>query len=300
MRRSSIRNTVAVVIIIAAAAAVIIGMRLGRPAADALRAESQTLPQRIVSLAPNITEILFALGLGEQVAAVSNDSDFPEQAKDKKKIGAFFRPNTEAVIACRPDLVIGLWFSEQRAVAESLKRLGYNVLTVELQRLDQLAPAIKEIGEATGTQATASELVKRIDKQLDEIQNRYASSARPKVLWVVQDEPVRVAGRRTFINELIALAGGENAIGPTLMQYPQVGSEQLLTSGAEVIIQSAMLKGQIAKEQQAAEVFWEKYSLLPAVKNKRIYVVDPDTTLRLGPRVGDGAELIAGLLHREK
>ncbi len=257
-------------------------------------------PQRIVSLAPDVTEILFELGLGERVAAVSDDSDWPSQAKEKNKIGAFFRPSTEAIIACKPDLVITLWFSEQKTVADSLKRLRYNVLTVELQKLDQLGPVIEEIGRATGNEMAARKLVEKINTRLEQLKTKYDSPVRPKVLWLVQDEPVRVAGRSTFINEMIELAGGQNAIGPTLMQYPQLGSEQILASGAEVIIHSAMSKGNLNKEQQAAEMFWQKYALLPAVKNNKIFVIDADTTLRMGPRLGDGVELIGRLLHPER
>jgi len=297
MHKGNIRNTLVAAAIIVLAAVVLTGTHLWRPADNVARTESRTPPQRIVSLAPNITEILFELGLGERIVAVSNDSDWPEQAKEKKKIGAFFRPSTEAVIACSPDLVITLWFSEQRSVAESLKRLKYNVVTIELQYMGQLAPAIKEIGRCTETEAAATELIERINTRLEQIRSKYASMPRPRVLWLIQDEPVRVAGRRTFINEIIELAGGQNAIGPTLMQYPQIGSEELLTSGAEVIIHSAMSKDQITKEQQAAEAFWTKYPLLAAVQQKRIYVVDPDTTLRLGPRIVDGVELIGTLLH---
>jgi iron complex transport system substrate-binding protein len=262
--------------------------------------DSLNKPVRIVSLAPNITEILFALGLGDRVIAVSDDSDYPEQVKKIKKIGAFFKPSTEVVIACEPDLVITLWFLEQKAVADSLRRLDYNVLTLELQKLDQLNPAIEKIGQAARAEISSEKLIEKINTQLQQIKNKYRTSIKPKVLWVVQNEPVRVAGKKTFINELIELAGGQNAIEPTLMQYPQIGTENLLTCGAEVIIHSAMSKDNITNEQQAVKRFWEKYPELPAVKNKRIYVVDPDTTLRLGPRLPQGIDFVARLLHPDK
>jgi iron complex transport system substrate-binding protein len=301
MLKSRVKIVFLVGVIIPVMVLVLTGTHLRRPVQTKMATDNpKNEPQRIVSLAPNITEILFELGLGDRVIAVSDDSDYPEQTKELKKIGAFFRPNTEAVIECQPDLVITLWFLEQRSVADSLKRLGYNVLTVELQRLEQLSAAIEEIGKATGTETAAEKLIEKIDAQLGHIEKKYDSPTRPRVLWVVQDEPVRVAGQKTFINELIELAGGQNAIGPTLMQYPQTGSENIFTSKAEVIIHSAMSKNDIIKEQRAAEEFWQKYPLLPAVKNKRIYVVDPDTTLRLGPRLPEGVELIAELLHKNK
>lgn len=256
-------------------------------------------PTRIVSLAPNLTEILFALGLGERVVAVSSDSDYPPDATDKNKVGTFWAPNTEAIIASKPDLVVTEWFQQQTAVADSLRRLGYQVLTLKIEKIEELLTAIKKIGNATGYEKRAEELAKDIGKQLNILQQELASANKVKVLWVVQVEPLRVAGRNTFINELIGLAGGENAIGPTIAQYPEIGSEEILACGAEVIIQSAMGAGNLASQQQAAEVFWDRWANLPAVKNNRIYVVQPDTTLRLGPRLSQGVELIAHCLHPE-
>lgn len=257
-------------------------------------------PDRIVSLAPNLTEILFALGLGEKVVAVSSDSDFPPAAAEKTKVGTFWQPNLEAVIASKPDLVITLWFEQQRSVAESLKRAGYPVLTLKIERIEELLTAIKEIGAAAGAQERADQLVENIVNRIHGLQSELSSRQKVKVLWVVQTEPLRVAGRNTFINELIELAGGENAIGSTLSQYPQIGTEELLACGAEVIIQSAMGKTDIAGQQRTAQIFWNRWASLPAVKNKKIYVVEPDTILRLGPRLCSGLEMIANCLHADR
>ena len=254
-------------------------------------------PARIVSLAPNLTEILFALGLDEKIVAVSNNSDYPAAAANKKKVGSFWRPNTEAIIASKPDLVITLRTEQQKSVADSLKRLWFNVLTLKIEKIVELFTAIQKIGTATGCKQRSDELVKNISNQLNLLQSKVSSADKVKVLWVVQVEPLRVAGRNTFINELVELAGGENAIGPTIQQYPPISSEELLVCGAETIIQSAMGTGDIPGQQQAAQAFWSKFAALPAVKNNRIYVIESDTTLRLGPRLLHGAETIARCLH---
>lgn len=254
-------------------------------------------PARIVSLAPNLTEILFALGLGEQIVAVSNDSDYPPEAANQKKIGTFWQPSTEAIIACKPDLVVTLWFEQQKAVADSLERLGYRILTLKIEKIDELLTAIQKIGIVTKCQLQADQLLNKLKGQLNDLQLRLGSANKVKVLWVVQVEPLRIAGRDTFINELIKLAGGENAIGDTLQQYPPIGTEEILTYGAEVIIQSAMGTGDMAEQQKAAEKFWSSWKNVSAVKNNRIYVVEPDTVTRLGPRLYEGVELIARCLH---
>ena len=259
--------------------------------------DSPNKPTRIVSLAPNLTEILFALGLDEEIAAVSSDSDYPPEAAKKSKVGTFWQPNTEAIIASKPDLVITLWFEQQKSVADSLNRLGYEVLTLKIEKIEELLTAIQNIGTATGYRQRSDELAENISTQLDDLKSKLSSTTNVKVLWVVQVEPLRVAGRNTFINELIELAGGENAIGPTISQYPQIGTEELLVCGAQAIIQSAMGKSNISEQQQAAERLWGRWANLPAVKNNRIYVVEPDTTLRLGPRLPQGIEIVARCLH---
>ena len=254
---------------------------------------------RIVSLAPNLTEILFALGLGEKIVAVSNNSNYPTAAANKRKVGSFWQPDTEAIIASKPDLVITLRTrtEQQKSVADSLNRLGYKVLTLKIEKIQELLTAIQKIGTAADCRQRADELVENISNQLNNLQSKLSLANKVKVLWVVQVEPLRVAGRNTFINEMIELAGGENAIGPTISQYPQIGTEELLTCGAEAIIQSAMGTGNIRGQQQAAEAFWSKFAALPAIKNNRIYVIEPDTTLRLGPRLPQGAETIVRYLH---
>jgi len=270
-------------------------INLTKPARDLT--EIRKNPERIVSLAPNLPEILFALGLGEKIVAVSSDSDYPPEAAGIKKIGTFWQPNTEAIIAAKPDLVITLWFQQQKAVADTLNRLGYQVLTVKIETVEELSKAIQKVGIATGRKQHADELVKSINSQLNDLQSKLSSTDSVKALWVVQAEPLRVAGRNTFINELLELANGENAIGPTISQYPQIGTEQLLICGAEVIIQAAMTTHNIPEQQQAANVFWSRYPQLPAVKNNRIHVIESDTIIRLGPRLPQGIELIAGCLH---
>jgi len=264
-----------------------------------IRTQPAINPRRIVSLAPNLTEILFALGLGENIVAVSENCDWPAEVENIKKAGTFWQPNTEAIIASNPDLVVTLWFEQQKQVAQTLERMGYGTLTLRLEKISELSTAIRQIGLVTGRQVQAENLIRKINEQLDSLQSKYESKEKVKVLWVVQAEPLRVAGVNTFINELVEMAGGVNAIGSTIQQYPPISTEELLRSGAEVIIQAAMDTKDIEQQRKVAEAFWSQYSNLPAVGNKRIYVVEPDTILRLGPRLPEGLEKIISCLHGE-
>ncbi len=256
------------------------------------------VPQRIVTLSPNLTEIVFALGLGDKVVAVSSNCDWPAEAKTRKKVGTFWQPDTEAIIASKPDLVIiNLSTAPQEAVAESLERLGYRVLSLRMGKIEELSAAIQKIGAATDCEQRADQLADDINGQLNLMKSEYSSTKKPRVLWVVQAEPLRVAGRNTFVNEIVELAGGENAIGPTIAQYPHINTEELLTCNVEVIIQSAMGNSDIDQQQRQAKVFWSKWAGLPAVKNNKIYVVNSDIVLRLGPRLPQGVEMVGRCLY---
>ena len=254
-------------------------------------------PNRIVSLAPNLTEILFAMGLDEKIVAVSNGSDAPEKALTKTKVGSFWQPDIEAIIAAKPDLVITLWFEQQENIAETLGRLGYKVLVLKIEKIDERTQAIQLIGRATDSQQRAEQLAHDLTDQLNQLQAKFNKADKVKVLWVVQTEPLRLAGRNTFVNQLIELAGGLNAVGPTIQQYPQTDTEQLTGCGAQVIIHSSMGTDDLAQQQQIAEQFWKNKINLPAVNNNHIHVINSDMVLRLGPRLPQGIEMIARFLH---
>jgi iron complex transport system substrate-binding protein len=258
------------------------------------------LPQRIVSLAPNVTEILFALGLSDSIVGVSTFCDYPPQASQKPLIGAYWQPDIEAIIAQRPFLVIGESYPQHRELLDRLSAMGYKTAVLKADTIAELLDAIAKAGDLTGRQVQAAELQKILRAKLDAVSKLVADRPRPKVLWVVDAEPLRVAGRSTFINEMIDLAGGENAIGPTIHPYPPLGIEQVIGAGVEMIIQPSMTESRTIQAQQTeTENRWSQWTTIPAVRNKRIYVLPPDTVSRLGPRLADGVEMIAGLLHPE-
>jgi iron complex transport system substrate-binding protein len=252
---------------------------------------------RIISMAPNLTEILFALGLGEKVVAVSSDSDYPPQTADRNKAGTFWQPNIEAVIAAKPDLVITLGFSQQRNLAQRLKRIGYNTMTLNIEKVSEFLNAIEQIGTATGSRRQARTLVTDIRARMHNLSVLVGTGDRVSVLYVVQREPLRVAGRDTFINEMIELAGGENAIGPTVHKYPPIGTEQLIRCGAQVIIEPVMGRADLPEQRAEAIEYWSRFKNVPAVRDGRVYVIDADTVSRLGPRLYDGIEKIARFLR---
>ena len=254
---------------------------------------------RIVSMAPNLTEILFALDLGDKIVGVTIDSDYPPAATKKPKAGTFWQPNIEAVIAAKPDLVITLGFTQQRTLAQRLKRIGYNTLTLNIEKVSEFFDAIRLIGTTTSRNSDANELADEITEKLDKLSALMHTNNKVRVLWVVQREPLRVAGRDTFINEMIELAGGENAIGPTLHKYPPIGAEQVIACNPDVVIEPAMNIKYLAEQKTSTLEYWRRFKNIPAVINNRIYIIDGDTVSRLGPRLYQGIEAIAKCLRPE-
>jgi iron complex transport system substrate-binding protein len=252
---------------------------------------------RIVSMAPSLTEILFALGLDEEIVGVTLFSDYPPAAAEKAKVGSFWQPNIEAVIAARPNLIMTLGFGQQKNLAERLKRVGYNCLAVNIETVSDLFTVIGEIGIATGRQRQADELSSGLKKKLNALSSLVDALPKVRVLWVVQREPLRVAGRDTFVNEMIELAGGENAIGRTVHKYPPIGAEQVIACAADVIIEPSMGRDDLDAQRAGALRHWGKFRNLPAVTNSRIYVIRGDTVSRLGPRLYEGTETIAKCLR---
>jgi iron complex transport system substrate-binding protein len=268
----------------------------GRDGCDACLKQSES-PGRIVSMAPNLTEILFALGLDERIVGVTIDSNYPAAAVEKPRVGDFWKVDIEAVMASRPDLVFTLGFEQQKNLASRLGRIGYECMPVNIEKIEDMYEAMRQIGSATGSEAQAEELIVQLQDKISEVGVLLEGKEPVKVLWVVQREPLRVAGRDTFVNEIIELAGGENAVGLTVHEYPPVGAEEVITCGAEVIIEPAMVKGDLAAQLESAKGYYGRYENLPAAKEGRIYVIDGDIVSRLGPRLYEAVVTTAQCLR---
>ena len=170
---------------------------------------------------------------------------------------------------------------------------------MNIEKVSEFFEAVDRIGTATGKQYEANQLVSGIQEKLSRITVLVGKKDKVRVLWVVQREPLRVAGRDTFVSEMIELAGGENAIGPTVYKYPPISGEQVIASGAEVIIEPSMTEENLDSQQEKAIQYWNRFENVPAVRNGRIYVISGDVVSRLGPRLYEGVETIARCLRPE-
>lgn len=255
--------------------------------------------RRIVSMAPNLTEIVFALGLDDEIVGVTRQCNYPPQALSKPHIGTFWQPDVEAVVAGRPTLVIAEDFAQQRQLTEQLERLGCATLTVKIETIAQLYDGILSVGQAVGRIEQAHALVSRLKAAQDALQADTAERPQPKVLWVIQRQPLRVAGTKTFINEMIEAVGGINAIGPTVNIYPPISAEDVIAAWPDVIIEPANMPDSRQEQARSAGAFYAAFRTVPAVKNKRVFVIDGDLVSRLGPRLDQSLAEIARCLWQD-
>jgi iron complex transport system substrate-binding protein len=249
--------------------------------------------KRIVSLAPSVTETLFAVGAGEEVVGVSELSDFPPQARRVDRVGSYLKPNVEAVVAHRPDVVIAVPSPGNREAVESLVELGLQVVVVEEgPTLDDIYVSIEKIAAEAGRPAMGRELVARLRGQVDAVRRRVVPLRRVRVLMIVGENPLIAVGDQNLLDELLRFAGGQN-VAAGFGRWPRLSVEFLVKSSPEVIIDSSM-----GDEASGAGSFYDDLGLA-AAGNGRVHAIRIDEVLRPGPRVGEGLERLARLIHPE-
>ncbi len=249
--------------------------------------------RRIVALAPSVTETLFAVGAGTDIVGVSDLSDYPEEAKRIDRVGSYLKPNVEVVVALRPDLVIAVPSPGNREAVEALEHLGLRVVVVEEgPALADVLAAIQRIGDEAGRSEAARTLGARIAEQVEAVRRRAARLPRRRTLMLVGENPLIAAGSENLLDELLSAAGARN-VAAGLGRWPRLSVEFLVSSAPEVIIDSSM-----GDEAGANLSFYDDLGL-EAVRAKRLYAIRIDEVLRPGPRVGEGLEKLARLVHPE-
>lgn len=241
---------------------------------------------RYISLAPSTTEILFALGLDSEIAAVSSFCDYPEAAGLKEKVGTFSQPNIEKILLLKPSYVFCTGLEQAEAVA-GLKRLNLNVYVSDPKTIDTLMKSILEIGEITGKFNQAKMLVERIKKEVSDIASKTAVIARetrPKVFIEIWHSPLSTAGSGSFVDELISIAGGRNIAFDVKRPYSIFSAEEVIRRDPDYIILAYMDK-KTPVEIVKGRLGWGGIS---AVRNNRVYNdIDPNILLRPGPRIAE-------------
>jgi len=256
-------------------------------------------PQRIISLAPSTTEVLFALGLGDRVVGVTTFCDYPAEAKAKPKIGGMSNPSLEAIVSLKPDLVVMTMDGNPREIEDRLRSLKISTHVFTSRTLAELPQGIRAIGAATGAVIRGESLAKEMESALAAVRLRahdsvrkHASPLKRKVLFIVWPEPLIVAGPGTAIGDAIDLLGLENTAANANTTYPRYSIEEVIRQAPDVLF---IGKGSGMNMHAVAKGILKKISTVPAVKNNNVCYVG-DGLYRLGPRVVQGIEELAACL----
>lgn len=250
-------------------------------------------PQRIVSLTPALTEILFAVGAGDRVVGVTQYCDFPPAAKAKPKVGGYVNPSVESVLALKPDLVLVSPGPGNRDSALAMQRAGLTLEIVPSETLPESLAAIEAVARVVGLEATGNDLAASVRARLDAVAKRVSGAPRVPTLFCVQTDPVIAAGRDTLPSQLLEIAGGSNVVAA--LRYPRLDVEAVTAARPELILQARMDVADGTKHNE--DTFWKRWTAIPAVAHGRVVVLPDDLALRPGPRVADAAEELAGILH---
>jgi iron complex transport system substrate-binding protein len=252
-------------------------------------------PRRIISLVPSATEIIFALGGEERLVGVTDYCNEPPQAALKPRVGGMVSPSLETIVALRPDLVVVTSEGNSQTTFDQLGRLGIPIYVVAPHRLEEVMGLIARMGELAGRSEAVGPLVQGLRGRVRKIIERVAPLPRPRVLYVLWPEPVIVPGRVDLVTELIELAGGTSITANMAGSYPRLGLEAVIALSPEIII----LGRHGGDETPTLRATWERLQSVPALRTGRVHSVDLSLLHRYGPRVVDGLETLARLIHPE-
>lgn len=253
-------------------------------------------PQRIVSLAPNITEIVFALGQEHRLVGVTRYSDFPPAAESLPKVGSYVHLDLERIVSLSPDLCLGIKDGNPLEAVKRLESLGIPVYAVDPRNLASVMETLQTIGNLLGAQQKADEVVGKMRTRIGAVEDLIQGiKDRPGVFFQIGVSPIVSVGSHTFIHELIIQAGGRN-LAEGRIPYPRYSREQVLGLSPDIIIITSMARAAVFQKVKGE---WNRWSDLPAVKNQRIFVQDSNLFDRPTPRLVDALELLVRLIHPE-
>jgi iron complex transport system substrate-binding protein len=257
------------------------------------------IPEKIVSFGPAITEILFALGLGDKVVGVSAFSDYPEEAKSKPLVGDSWSPSIETVVELDPDLVLTV---ESVQLNSELDALGYTYLILAPADFDGIITNVRLVGEVTGKTSEGEQLASDMEKVVADITGRVEDASRPKVYFIIDasldPNMPYTAGPGSFIDDIINLAGGENIAARAATEWALMSIEEVVDADPDIIVIMTMTGGvpTITAEEMEGHIIWQQLS---AVQQGKIYIIDGDLVSRPGPRIVQGLEEMARIIHPE-
>ena len=253
-------------------------------------------PTRVIALAPSITEIIYDLGQERKLIGVTQYSTYPSEAESLPRVGSYVRLDIEKIVSLKPDLCIAIKDGNPKHIVDKIVALNIPVYVIDPRNLLQIMDAITRLGSLLDAGNAAAVLVADMEKRIEQVQTLVKKARyKPRVFFQIDAEPLFSAGNDTFIHELIELAGGINtAAGED--SYPRYSWEDILVLQPEIVVISSMAGG-LSPEYLIKS--WRKWNQLSAVNNNQVYVVDAELFDRPTPRLVDGLEAIAAIIHPE-
>jgi cobalamin transport system substrate-binding protein len=252
-------------------------------------------PMRIVSLVPSVTELIYALGGEARLVGRTDFCDYPQAARDKPSVGGMVAPSLEAIVALKADLVIGTTDGSREETFVQLRRLGFPVYLVTVNRVSQVMDLVARVGELTGRTEAVAPVVTWMSSEIGRLRKLVQPYRTPRVLYVLWPDPLIVPARHALVTELIDIAGGRSVTDVDGDAYPRYSLEAAVAAAPEVIILAShgSRSGPVVREK------WERLASLPAIRNGRLYAVSGDLLHRYGPRMVDGLYQLAQAIHPE-
>jgi iron complex transport system substrate-binding protein len=255
---------------------------------------------RIVSLVPNVTEMLFAVGAGPQVVGVSSYDDFPPETKSLPRVGALLDPDTERIFSLRPDLLI--LYGSQTDLESQFTRTGIRVYAYRHGGIEDVLQAIRDVARLTGHAAEGERVVRDMQAQLAGIRARVQGRPRPKTMVVIGRDAgelrgVYAAGGVGFLHELLDIAGGEDVFADQKREAVQPSNETMIVRAPQVIVELHPGDSPAAAVLQKERAAWNQLASVPAVRNNRVHLLYGGYLLAAGPRLGQAADALARVLH---
>ena len=257
---------------------------------------------RIVSLVPNVTEMLFAVGAGSQVVGVSSYDDFPAETKSLPRVGALLDPDTERIFSLRPDLIIV--YGSQTELEEQFARTGIRVYPYRHGGIENVLQAIRDVARLTGHAPEGERVVRGMQTQFAAIRERVRGQPRPKTMVVIGRDAgelrgVYASGGIGFLHEILDIAGGDDVFADQKREAVQPSNETMIVRGPQVIVELHPGDPPATAVLQKERAAWNQLASVPAVRNNRVHLLYGGYLLAAGPRLGQAAETLARVLHPE-
>ncbi|HKW91118.1 MAG TPA: cobalamin-binding protein [Methylomirabilota bacterium] len=252
-------------------------------------------PARIISLVPSVTEILFTIGAQGRLVGVTDFCDFPPEARRKPSVGGMLAPSLEGMVSLKPDLVVTTTAGNRHETFEQLARLKIPMYVVNPITVADVLDLVGRLGRLTDHAEAADRVVATLRQRIQAVSERVAGRPRPRVLYVLWPDPLIVPARGALVSELIGLAGGDSVTADGGQGYPRYSMEAALARNPEVII----LASHGSERSPLSREKWERLNQVPAISAGRLYTADGNLMHRYGPRIVDGLEALARMIHPE-